>query len=188
VRNLGEITVMKRPIRTKTENDARIRAEGTNAAKRKAAANRALIEKAMLDIENDVEANDGIYPFADGRISIQEVLRRAGKANSPSYLNKKDPHIVELRREVDEFVGRALKRSLRGAKSIRKTVNERTEAAKDEAEMVRQAWHEAELEHNETLIELEKARKEIEELQAANTALMKKLSDKTVVDLPTRRK
>ena len=115
-----------------------------------------------------------------------EVLRRAGK--SPSYLNKSDDHIVELRRDVDAFVDRARKRSIQGAKSIRKTVLDREEAARDEADIIRQAWHEAELEHVETLTELEKARREIKELQAANTSLLKQLSDKTVVDLPTRRK
>ena len=177
---------MKRPVRTKVQNDARISAEGTKAAKRKAAASRAAVEQAMRDIEDDVEKNRGVYPHANGRISRQEVLKRAGK--SPSYLNKSDDHIVELRNDVDDFVERARKRALKGAKSIRKAVTERVEQAQDEAEMVRQAWHEAELEHNETLIELEQARLEIKKLQEANTALLKELSEKTVVDLPSRRK
>ena len=171
----------------KTQKDAsRIATEGAKAAKRKAAASREAIEQAIAEIEADVEKNKGIYPLAEGRISRMEVLRRAGK--SPSYLNKSDDHIVELRRDVDAFVDRARKRSIQGAKSIRKTVLDREEAARDEADIIRQAWHEAELEHVETLTELEKARREIKELQAANTSLLKQLSDKTVVDLPTRRK
>lgn len=176
---------MKKQIKVR-KDASRIATEGTKAAKKKAAASREAIEQAIKAIEADVEKNKGIYPLANGRISRKEVLRRAGK--SPSYLNKSDEHIVELRRDVDAFVDRACKLAIQGAKSIRKTVTERVEASRDEADIIRQAWHEAELEHVETLAELEKARREVKELQATNTSLLKELSDKTVVDMPTRRK
>lgn len=172
---------MKRPVLTKEENSRRIAAAGADAARRKFEASREQIRKEMKGIEADVEKNNGLYPLNGGKITIEEILRRAGK--SLAYLRKSDEHIVDLKLEVDAFLERARTRIAQGARSIRRTVNERAEEARADAERTRQAYAEAELEHQNTLKELETARIEIDQLQAQNVALLSELAEKTIVKI-----
>ena len=190
---MGEIVAMKKPTPTEQADRRRIAVEGAKAAQKKFAKSRRQIERGMKLIEADIEKNDGeekdiLYPFAGGRITIAEVLRRSGK--SEAYLRKADrqPALADLKREIEAFVDRANALILKGAPSIRRAVSDRVNDANDNVRQIKQAWAEAELEHNETLNKLAKAEKTIEYLTAENASLLKKLAGKTVVDLDTRRK
>jgi|GEM_PF-1441369 len=178
---------MKRPVLTRKENDARIAGEGTKAAKAKFAASRDLIRRGMRDIETDIERNDGVYPHANGTVSMAEVLRRAGK--SEAYLRKKQPpQLVELKDEVEVWVARVTQAMAAGAKVVRRKITERVDRVQGELAQVRQNYIASEILLSETQADLEKAEKKIAELEARNAALLKELAGKTVIDLRPRRK
>ena len=178
---------MKRPVLTREQNHKRIAGEGAKAAQKKFDESRKQILTAMAVIEADVEKNAGVYPFAGGKITMAEVLRRAGK--SEGYLRKSEPaSLLELKEEVQDFVDRASRLISQGARNIRKDVTDRVREAQAELDLVRQAYHETELQFSDTLNLLQNAERTIEELRAEKNALLKKLADKTVVDLDTRRK
>lgn len=118
----------------------------------------------MRDIQADVEANKGIYPLNDGRITLQEVLRRADL--SSAALEK--PHHSAFKGEVTDWVVGANKRIARGARTIRKAVTERVDDANAEIKAIRQAWTEAELEYVE-------GRGEVAKLTTENAALARQV-------------
>lgn len=70
--------------------NTRERPQGANdnsrRAKRHALTGAEKIANALRDIERDVESNNGLYPLNRGRITQQEVLRRA--ALSSAFLEK----------------------------------------------------------------------------------------------------
>jgi hypothetical protein len=99
-----------------------------------------------------IEANDGLYPLNGGRVTVGEVLLRAKKSQGYLRKTKDQPELAELRSDVDAFVDRVAKAFARGAKSVRKLVTERADEAQEGVRKIRQAWVEAELEHNETRI------------------------------------
>jgi len=178
---------MKRPVLTKDQNQLRIATAGAKAAKLKFEASRALIRTRMREIEADVEKHGGVYPYAGGKISCAEVLRRAGK--SPAYLRKKEPPaLVKLRDEVDAWVDRVTKDIAADARIVRKKVTDRVLEARSELNLVRQAYAETELELSDMQADLRNAEKTIEQLRGENTTLLKKLSGKTVFELTPRRK
>lgn len=118
----------------------------------------------MRDIQVDVEANKGIYSLNDGKITLQEVLRRAGL--SSAALEK--PHHRSFKVEVAGWIAGANKRIARGARSIRKIVTARVDDANDEIRAVRQAWTEAELEYVE-------GREEVATLTVQKAALQREV-------------
>jgi hypothetical protein len=101
------------------------------------------VREAMRAIERDVIANDGIYPFCKGLISLQEVLRRASLSK---YVLEKKRH-ASLKAEVTTWVENATKKTLRGMKDIRPAVTQRSDDANEKIRAIQQAWHEAELEY-----------------------------------------
>jgi hypothetical protein len=176
---------MKRSVLTRQQNHQRIAAAGTDEARKKFEASQHRIREAMKTIEADVEKHAGIYPLAGGRITTAEVLLRAGK--SEAYLRKKNQlGLLELKEEVENFVDRANALIARGARSIRKNITDRIAAAKSEADAVKQAYAEAELELGDTLKKLQLAEKTVEELRAENRALQQQLAGNKVVKLEKR--
>ncbi|TXM95307.1 hypothetical protein [Methylobacterium sp. WL116] len=133
------------------------------SAKRKATTQERCSD-AMRDIQADVEANKGIYPLNDGRITLQEVLRRADL--SSAALEK--PHHRAFKGEVADWVAGANKRIARGARTIRKVVTERVDDANAQIKAIRQAWTEAELEYVE-------GRDEVATLTTENAKLVREV-------------
>lgn len=167
------------------EKKTRIAKEGTKAAKAKFERSRAAVRQAMKAIESDIEKNGGIYPFADGRLSTAEVLRRAGK--SEAYLRKTgSEELTSLKKEVDAWVDRVLSAIGSGVRIVRRNITARMQSINVELHLLRQAYAEAELEHSETLRALASAQREVSDLKARNDSLMRELSSKTVIDLRTR--
>lgn len=122
---------------------SRIGIEGRRVSAQRKVSTRERCEGAMRDIQADVEANKGIYPLNDGRITLQEVLRRADL--SSAALEK--PHHRDFKGEVNDWIAGANKKIARGARTIRKVVTERVDDANAEIKAIRQAWTEAELEY-----------------------------------------
>lgn len=120
------------------------------------------VRDAMKAIEKDVLANDGIYPFCEGRISLQEVLRRASLSK---YVLEKERH-APLKAEVSTWVGNARKKTLQGMKDVRSTVTQRSEDANEKVRAIQQSWHEAELEYIDMTSKFSAMELEISRLKA----------------------
>lgn len=143
------------------------------------------LHDAMKMIEDDVQANGGIYPLNNGVISIQELLRRAEK--SAGYLEKKTVRIVALKADVTKWINSINSKMVRGAKFIRRTVTERVDEANEEVKEIRQAWTEAELEYWVTQDKLNAAQATIVDLQKQNASLLAQNSKTKVVAIADRK-
>lgn len=160
--------------RTKKQGRSDIAKYGRREAVRRQLDSVAAVKAAMREIEREIETNGGIYPLNNGRLTLQELLRRAKK--SSAYLEKKSPPIVALKRDVSVWLALANGRMITGAKNIRREVTARVGQASDEVKAIRQAWAEAELEFAE-------AEKTIDKLKQENASLQRRLSDGKIVPL-----
>lgn len=158
---------------------SRIGNEGRRVSARRKATTRERCEAAMRNIQADVEANKGIYPLNDGRITMQEVLRRADL--SSAALEK--PHHRDFKGEVTDWVAGANRRIARGARTIRKVVTERVDDANAEIKAIRQAWTEAELEYVDGRGELAKLTTEKAALMREVQQLRAELAGRNVIPL-----
>lgn len=123
------------------------------------------LHKAMRDIEAEVLANQGIYPFNYGRVTQSELCRRADvkKATLQNPVHK-DTTRVEIMGWLDEL---ALKLT-QTRESTRERVTEVTENLAAQVERLTQA---CQLAHEQ----LAKAEQRIEQLQQINAALRSQL-------------
>ncbi|MGY4608590.1 DNA repair exonuclease SbcCD ATPase subunit [Bradyrhizobium sp. USDA 4474] len=165
----------------------RIAQAGAAYASEKHLESKISLEEMMGKIEGEIDANDGIYPYNDGKLTVDELLRRAGK--SPAYLQKKTPKIEALKNEVNAWIRRVKGQIGSGAPSVRREVNSRVKVANKQLDEIRQNYHEAELQLTRVTAELADATRKIGELEKRNTELLKQLAGKTVVSLkPEQRK
>lgn len=113
-------------------------------AARKEATARKILD-AMREIEKEVDTNGGLYPYNDGRLSQQELLRRAGV--NGAALQK--PTHSDLRTRTNAWLRQIKYKATIGAKSVRAEVTDRIRAKDEELKRVKQRWAEAELQYLE---------------------------------------
>lgn len=165
----------------------RIAQAGAAYAKEKHLESKISVQEMMQKIELEIDANGGLYPYNDGKLTVDELLRRSGK--SAAYLQKNTPKIRELKHEVNAWIGRIKGQIASGAPSVRREVNSRVKAANQQLDDIRQAYSESELQLTRVTAELADATRKIGELEKRNTELLKQLAGKTVVPLkPEQRK
>jgi hypothetical protein len=174
----------KRVEKTKAGGHA-IAEAGRTVARERHLMSAKTLHDAMKMIEDDVQTNGGIYPLNNGVISVQELLRRAGK--SAGYLEKKTVRIVALKADVTKWIDLINRKTVRGAKFIKRTVTERVDEANEEVREIRQAWTEAELEYWVTQDKLKAARATIADLQKQNASLLAQNSGTKVVAIAARK-
>lgn len=167
---------------SKRRGRADIAARGAAVAEQRANDTVDAVRNAMRKIELDIEANDGLYPYAGGEISTAEVLRRAGK--SDTALQK--PRHREFRDEVNAWVEEIRGKVRKGAKVVRRAVTERATAAEDELRMLRQRWVEAELEYVETASRVAVLEQRCALLEDENASLRLKATGANVVPIVRR--
>jgi hypothetical protein len=165
----------------------RLSDEGRKAAAARHARSRDAVLAAMKDIEATVIENDGIFPERhDGKITKQSLLDKAGL--SSSYLEKQTPKMKAFKREVNAWIKKMEQVSPGNVDAIRRRVTRKAETAREETRAVRQAYAEAELLHAQTISDLEKARRTVEELREQNAALLKRLAGKKVIPIDCGRR
>jgi hypothetical protein len=166
----------------------RISDEGRKAAAMRHARSKEAVLAAMKDIEETLIENDGIYPErSDGRVTKQLLLDKAGR--SSSYLEKPTPKMKAFKREVNAWIKKMQQASPGNVDAIRRKVTHKAEMAREETRALRQVYAEAQLLHAQTISDLDKARRTIEELRGQNAALLKQLAGKKVTPIdPGRRK
>ena len=123
------------------------------------------LRKAMREIEAEVLANQGIYPFNYGRVTQSELCRRADvkKATLQNPVHK-DTTRVEIMGWLDELASKLTQTR----ESTRERVTEVTENLAAEVERLTQA---CQLAHEQ----LAKAEQRIEQLQQENAVLRRQL-------------
>lgn len=177
---------MKKPKLTAEQNHARIAAAGAKDAAKKFKKSRAAVEKAMKDIRADATKNGA---YLEGRkITMGEIMERAGKG--PSYLYKKDASqdLKDLRKQVEDFIEEMTNAFPSNIHSVHRVVATRARDAQSELEMVRTNYALAELELSDAHADLQNKDKTIAVLETRVADLLKQLAGKTVVEMPTRRK
>jgi hypothetical protein len=121
----------------------------------------AKIDAAMRQIEREIDENGGLYPHNAGRLSQQELLRRARL--SSAALQKRTHQA--LRNQVNAWLRQISKRSVTGSENIRANIASRITQARGEKDTILVRWHEAELEHAIGQEELAKERNRVAELE-----------------------
>jgi hypothetical protein len=147
---------------------------GRLAAKKKREATVSRIERAKKTIAKEIARNFGVYPFVGGRLSVEEVLRRAGLDRA--LLAK--PRHATLRAELRTWVAQTLEGTITGHTNIRRHVTQRADEANTEIDKIRQRWAEAELEFAEQSGELSELRLKCERLEADIRELHRALADR----------
>lgn len=135
--------------------------QGRKAAARKAATTVQKVARAKRAVEIDLERYHGVYPYAGGRLTAEEVLRRAGL--NRALLQK--PRHADLKSDLKAWLLDVKKKQLMGKKIVRKAVTERVENAKGEINQIRQRWVEAELEFVEQANEIARLNRKCAELE-----------------------
>lgn len=174
-----------KPVEKKNAKGHAIAEAGRTVARKRHIKSAKTVHDAMKMIEDDVQANGGIYPLNNGVISIQELLRRAEK--SAGYLEKKSDRIVALKADVTKWIANTNSKIVRGAKFIKRTVTERVDEANEEVNEIRQAWTEAELQYWVTQDKLKAAQATIADLQKQNASLLAQNSATKVVAIADRK-
>lgn len=128
----------------------------------------AKVREAMATIKREMAANGGIYPRHGGKVSINEVARRAGISETTLF----SPKQRELGRVVKDWVESLKKTETVTRMRVRRTFQERAEdwrklylALKDQHILV-------ELELQDAQVELDKARQELAEKTEQYDALL----------------
>jgi len=98
---------------------------------------------AMKEMETEIDSNKGVYPYNGGKISQQEVLRRASLSAAALQKNTHE----DLRNDVNAWLAVVMKKAITGAKSVRRSVMDCVDEVKTDLDRIMQQWAEAELEH-----------------------------------------
>lgn len=159
---------------TKREKHNDISEHGRQAAKKKRDDTVSRIERAKKTIAKEIARHFGVYPNAGGRLSVEEVLRRAGLDRA--LLAK--PRHAALRTELRKWVTQTLDGTISGHKNVRRHVTQRADDADTELDKIRQRWAEAELEFAEQSGELSGLRLKCQRLEADIRELHRALADR----------
>jgi hypothetical protein len=136
----------------------------------------AAIRHAIEAIEKETTKNGGIYPFNDGCVNVQEVLRRAKR--SPAFLEKAVNR--QLKIQVKTRVAEINGKIVTGADNIRCEITARVSDADGRVKKIMQGWTEVEL-------ELRRLRQENARLKEENAVMLSRLSGGRVTMLRVKR-
>ena len=125
------------------------------------------VRRVMLDIERELKANEGIYPFNDGAISLREIAERA--KIHPTTIHSKTHK--ELYGEVQEWLRTLRKKETIGSAPVRLTLASRLEECKLLYEGLRQSHRETELVLQSVEHELEHTQHQLQDSRKENELL-----------------
>lgn len=134
----------------------------------------AKIRKAMEAIEKDIEDNDGLYPFNNGRLSLAEVCRRASihKVTLQGATHSSTTKVV-----VKEWLQNLDKLTIIGAKNVRKRVTATVDEWRERYLAIAQKYNEMYAINIVSMQKrLEEAQSRIADLESLNVELQIKLS------------
>jgi hypothetical protein len=135
----------------------------------------------METIERDIEDNEGIYPFNNGRLSLAEVCRRASvhKVTLQGSTHRTTTKVV-----IKNWLDSLGQLSVKGAKTVRKRVTASIDEWRDRYFTIAQKYNEMYAIHMVSLqTKLEASQARISELESENMDLRIKLSGGSVAPI-----
>ena len=129
------------------------------------------VRAAMVTIQKEMAANNGIYPQNGGAVSMNEVARRANISETTLF----SPKQKELGKQVKAWVESLKKTEVVGRTNVRRTVSERSEAWKQKYLDLQDAHIATELDLQDSKVELESAHKTLNDLKNKYEALLEQM-------------
>lgn len=144
---------------------ARLRGEARSAGVE------ARVREAMVTIQKEMAANNGIYPENGGAVSMNEVARRAKISETTLF----SPKQKELGRNVKAWVESLKKTEVVGRKNVQRTVFERSEDWRNKYLALQDAHIATELDIQDAMVQLQVAHKALGELKDKYDALLEQM-------------
>lgn len=129
------------------------------------------VRSTMVTIMEEIRANGGIYPYANGRLSKNEVARRAGISQTTLFAPKQK----ELCEAVDLWLEKLRNAETIGTKRVRRAYKERAADWEERYNLIADNLCKAELETQAAEAERDKALAKVQELERQNAALLDQL-------------
>lgn len=145
------------------------------------------VREAMRTIQDEMDANQGIYPANGGAVSMNEVARRA----SISLTTLFSPKQKELGKTVKAWIESLKKTEVVGRKRVQRTVFERSEDWRELFLGLQDAHIATELDLQDAKVQLENTRQTLAELTNKYDALLEQLrvsAINKVTPIPKRKK
>lgn len=120
----------------------------------------ARVREAMITIQKEMAANNGIYPGNGGAVSMNEVARRAKISETTLFAPKQK----ELGRNVKAWVESLKKTEVVGRKNVQRTFFERSENWRNKYLALQDAHIATELDLQDANVQLQDAQKALAEL------------------------
>jgi len=140
------------------ETRALIRAKALERGQQRSADTRSRVLAAMSAIEEEMAANDGIYPQNNGAVSAAEVARRAG-VHSTTFFSPKQRALGE---EVRAWLAKLKKRNAVTVATVKRSLAERIADWKALYEGLAQSHRDTELQLQQVEAELELTRDQLQ--------------------------
>lgn len=164
-----------------------IRIKALARGQQRSADTRGRVEMAMAAIEQEIAANDGIYPQNKGALSAAEVARRAG-VHSTTFFSPKQR---ELGQEVRAWLDSLKKRNAVGVGNVKRSLTDRIADWRELYEGLAQSHRDTELNLQQSEAELGLVREQLAAMAHERDMLREQLAKpggSTVVPLLPRRK
>jgi AraC-like DNA-binding protein len=131
----------------------------------------ARVREAMVTIQKEMTANNGIYPENGGAVSMNEVARRAKISETTLF----SPTQKELGKNVKAWVESLKKIGVVGRKNVQRTVFERSEDWRNKYLALQDAHIATELDLQDANAQLQNAKINLAELKKKYDALLKQM-------------
>ena len=131
----------------------------------------ARVREAMVTIQKEMAANNGIYPENGGAVSMNEVARRAKISETTLF----SPKQKELGKNVKAWVESLKKTEVIGRKNVQRSVFERSEDWRNKYLALQDAHIATELDLQDANVQLQDAQKALAELKDKYDTLLEQM-------------
>ena len=131
----------------------------------------ARVREAMVTIQKEMAANNGIYPENGGAVSMNEVARRAKISETTLF----SPKQKELGKNVKSWVESLKKTEIVGRKNVQRTVFERSEDWRNKYLALQDTHVATELDLQDAQVQLQDAQEALAELKDKFDALLEQM-------------
>lgn len=145
----------------------------------------ARVRQAMVTINKEMAANNGIYPNNGGAVSMNEVARRAEISETTLF----SPKQKELGKNVKAWLESLKKKEIVGRKNVQRSVFERSENWRNKYLALQDAHIATELDLQDAKVQLQDAHKAFSKLKENYEALLEQMhagSASKLIPLPKR--
>lgn len=129
------------------------------------------VREAMVTIQKEMAANNGIYPENGGAVSMNEVARRAKISETTLF----SPKQKELGKNVKAWVESLKKTEIVGRKKVQRTLFERSEDWRQKYLALQDAHIATELDLQDSKVQFQNTAKALAELEYKYDALLEQI-------------